>query len=352
MRAAIYRAKGRLEIEDVPTPEPGPGQILVKVGHVAACGSDVHRVFHGHVSSGVVLGHEFSGTVAEVGEGVGRWRVGDRVVGGGGQAAGASSEPVPTTGDARRVVPEWETRYTPRLLGHQGFPGTVEQGAFAEYTLMWAWQPLPVPDQVGDAQAALVEPLAVCVHAVRRSRVSLGDTVAVLGLGPIGLLVAECALVGGAARVMGVDPSPARRAAAEAFGADLVVDPARDDPVETIVTATGGGADIVFECAGAPGTLEQGLQMLRAEGRLVHVALCWEPATVLPVDWVGREVEMVCCYAYGPNGWDVALDLMARSRVDLSPLLGGGSFFPLGSIQATFDRCLVPDDVLKPIFVP
>ncbi len=259
---------------------------------------------------------------------------------------------VPTTGDARRVVPDWEKRYTPRLLGHQGFPGTVEQGAFAEYTLMWDWQPLSVPDQVTDAQAALVEPLAVSVHAVHRSRVLLGDTVAVIGLGPIGLLVAECALAAGAARVMGVDPSPARRAAAETISLDVVIDPAQRDPVEKIVTASGGGADIVFECAGAPNTLEQGLQMLRAEGRLVHVALCWEPATVLPVDWVGREVDMVCCYAYGDSGWDVALDLIARNRVDLSPLLGEESFFPLGSVQAAFDRCLVPDDVLKPILVP
>jgi threonine dehydrogenase-like Zn-dependent dehydrogenase len=238
------------------------------------------------------------------------------------------------------------------MLGHQGFPGTVEQGAFAQYTLMWDWQPLPIPDGVGDAQAALVEPLAIAVHAVRRSQMLLGQTVAVVGLGPIGLLTAECARAAGAAQVMGVDPSPARRNVAEAMGLETVIDPARDDPVEAIVTTCEGGPDIVFECAGAPGTLEQGLQMLRSEGRLVHVALCWEPSTVLPVDWVGREVEMVCSYAYGEDGWEVALDLMARGRLDVSPLLGEGAFFPLESIQQVFDRCVVPDDILKPIIMP
>ena len=153
MKAAIVKAKGSLEVDEFPVPEPAPGQILVKVGHVAVCGSDIHRLFSGNVSPGVVLGHEFSGTVATVGDNVSRWKMGDRVVGGGGKPSADSrdggdpppADPVLIAPAARQVVPDWDPRYTPHMLGHQGFPGTVEQGAFAQYTLRWDWQPLPVP---------------------------------------------------------------------------------------------------------------------------------------------------------------------------------------------------------------
>ena len=173
-----------------------------------------------------------------------------------------------------------------------------------------------------------------------------------IGLGPIGLLVAQCARSAGAVKVTGVDPAAARRAIAEAMGVNAVLDPTDCDPVEAVVTVTGGGVDLVFECAGAPGTLQQGLQMLRPAGRLVYVALCWEPATVLPVDWVGRQVELICSYAYGDNGWQVALDLLAHGRMDVSPLVCEQSMFPLDSIQQAFDRCVVPDAIVKPIIVP
>ncbi|MCH7816691.1 MAG: alcohol dehydrogenase catalytic domain-containing protein [Proteobacteria bacterium] len=161
MKAAVYKGKQRFEIEEIPTPSPGPDQVLVKVHFCAICGTDVHAFLYDIAPPGTVLGHEFAGDVVEVGPSVTEWKVGDRVIGGGG-------DPPPGHEPLTRTHP----RYNYRTMG---FPEGSIRG-YAEYVLMEEWQPILIPDGISDEEAAMCEPTAVAVHAVRNSDLKLGET--------------------------------------------------------------------------------------------------------------------------------------------------------------------------------
>ena len=338
MKAAVYIEKQRLEVQDVPAPAPGPGQVLVKVKYCAICGSDVHRFQHGMVRPGAVLGHEYCGTVAEVGDGVDGWQPGDRVIGGGGA-------PPPGTPASLFRMP----RYSARTVG---FDPSAVWGGYAEYVVLDEWRPLPVPDAVSDETAALTEPCAVAVHAVRLSRLRVGDTAAVLGAGPIGLLCLQVVNAGGAAAYV-TEPAPARATAAGQLGARRVIDPSREDVTSEIVALTDGlGVDVAFECAGARDTLQQALEMVRRSGQVVTVSLAWENVPVLTVEWVGREVEMKAAYGSGPEDWRISLDLMEAGKVRAEPMIGPQSYVPLDGIQEAFESLLTPDPQAQLLVVP
>ena len=215
--------------------------------------------------------------------------------------------------------------------------------AYADYVLLEEWEPIPVPDEVPDKAAALCEPCSVAVHAVRESRLRLGDTAVVLGAGPIGMFCLQVARAAGAASVIVSEPAPARKDAALALGADAVIDPTEEDVVERAVELTGGrGPDVVFDCAGAGSTLDQGLSMVRRDGQVVLVALAWEPTSVLPVDWIAREVNLRASFTALPHEWPIALELMRTGKVDVAPMVPGESYVPLDDIQGVFDSLRRP----------
>ena len=346
MKAGVWKEKGRFAVEEVPTPHPGPGEIVMKVKYCAICGSDVHRAFiFGMMAPNAILGHEYCGTVHEVGQGVSRWQVGDRIVGGGGtpppevavrmQAAGASSP-----------------RYSARTMGLTATAPT--RGAYAEYVLMRDWQPLPIPEGVSDVTAALTEPCATSLHATRISGIKLGDKVGVIGVGPIGLFALQCAQVAGASRTIVADPSPARQETAKELGADVIIDPNKDNTVKEMLNATDGvGPDVIYECAGATVTLDQALTAVKREGRVIYIALGWEPTPTLPVEWVGREIEMKCAYAQHPYEWQMVLDLMARGKIKVdSIMVKPNDYFSLDNIQQAFEKCVDPNEQVQAVIVP
>lgn len=339
MKAAVYVEKQRLEVREVPTPRPGPGQVLVKIRYCAICGSDVHRFQHGMVRPGAVLGHEYCGVIEEIGEGVDGWSVGDRVIGGGGA-------PPPGSPPGLSRMP----RYSARTVG---FDPTAVFGGYAEYVALDEWRPLPIPDGVSDEVAALTEPCAVAVHAVRLSRLRVGDAVAVIGTGPIGLLCLQVANAAGAAAVYVAEPAPTRAAAAEQLGARRVIDPSAEDAASEILALTGGlGAHVAFECAGARDTLQQALEMVRRDGQVVVVSLAWESVPVLTVEWVGREVEMKAVYGSHPEDWRISLGLMEAGKVRAEPMIDPSSHVPLDGIQEAFEGLLGPDPQVQLLVVP
>ncbi len=333
MRAAVYQGNQRLSVEEIPTPSPGPGQVLVQVKYCAICGTDIHAVLYDAAPVGVVLGHEFCGTIAALGEGVTRWAVGDRVVGGGGT--------VPPGKEGAQLA---HPRYDYRTMGFASKP----MRAYADYMLMEEWDPVPIPEGVSDEAAALCEPCAIAVRATRRSDLKLGDSVMVLGGGPIGLFCLQTARAAGATSVYLSEPTPVRREAALALGADAVIDPNQGDVVEQALALTGGlGPDVVFDCAGWQRTLDQSLSMVRRNGQVVLVAIAWEDIPVLPIDWMGREIRLQTTFGSVADDWRVALDLMKTGRVDVEPLLSDDSFVPLESINETFEALTKPTTQLQ-----
>ena len=338
MKAAVYKGAQRFEIEEIPTPSPGPGQILMRVRYCAICGTDVHAFLYDIAPPGTVMGHEYCGTVAAVGPQVTGWKEGDRVVGGGGTPP-SGQEP------ARNA----EARYNYRTMGFTS--GRVM--AYAEYILLDEWQPVPMPDGVSDEAGALCEPCAITVHATRLSQLRLGDSVAILGAGPIGLLCLQVVKAAGAGQVFVSEPAPARRQAALELGGDAVIDPTSDDAVSEIVSLTGGvGPDVVFECAAARSTLDDALTLVRRGGQVMLVALAWEPTPLLPVDWAAREVKLQTSFGSTPDDWRIALDLIESGKVRMEPMLSETDYVSLEGIQEAFEALVKPTSQLQMVVKP
>ncbi len=340
MKQAVYAGGKRFEIRDVPVPEPGPGQVLVEIEYCGICGTDVHGFMYDTVPAGTVLGHEFTGRIAAVGEGAGDWRVGDPVVAGGGTPPPGARDPI-----------DDEPRFNFRTMGWTAM--TAFDGAYAEYTVMDAWKPLRRPEGVSAIAGALAEPLTTALDAVRPAGIRLGDSVGILGAGPIGLLCMQAARLAGATTVIVSEPAPARARAATALGADAVIDPTSADAEAEMVALTDGlGPDVVFECAGARDTLNQALCTVRRGGRVALVALSWEPNEVLPVDWISRDIQLVTSLQHHPRHWRIALDLLARGLVRTEPMLTGESVIALDDIQSAFVGLQSPTDEIKLLVRP
>ena len=334
MKAAVYKGNQRLSVEEVPTPSAGPGQVVVKVKYCAICGTDVHAFLYDIAPAGTVMGHEYCGTIIEVGRDVTRWKEGDRVVGGGGS-------PPPGVLTGVRVHPRFNYRT-------MGFPENGRLRAYAEYVLLEEWEPVLIPEGVSDEAAALCEPCAVTVHAVRLSDLKLGDSVVVLGAGPIGLLCMQTARAAGATKVIVSEPAPARAEAARRLGADVVLDPTQGDIEERVTELTDGvGPQIVFECAAAPPTLDQAMNLVARGGQVVLVAIAWGPTPWLPPDWMAREVRLQASFGTLPEDWKTSLELIAAGKVDMAPLLSESNYLPLDDIQNAFEALVKPSTQLQ-----
>lgn len=264
MKAARWHGVKDIRVEDIDTPTPGPGEVAIKVAWTGICGSDLHEYLAGpifvpvgdehplsHDKAPITMGHEYSGTVVELGEGVTGLAVGARV----------AIEPIFACGHCPACH---EGKYN--LCDSLGFVGlSGGHGGFAAISVVPARMVHKMPDALSMEQGALVEPAAVALHAVRMSTIKPGDKAAVFGAGPIGLLVVEALRVAGAAQIHVVEPSPERRQKAMELGATSTIDPLTDDPVARIREAT-GGVDVAFEVTGVPRVLPQCIDSTRHEG--------------------------------------------------------------------------------------
>ncbi len=338
MKAAVVRGTQKLAIEDIPTPEPGPKQVLVKIKYSALCGSDVHRFQYGMANEGSVLGHEYIGAVVQVGREVTRLKEGDRVVGGGG------------TPPEDAVLPKYPNdRYSARTVGIEA----TRIGGFAEYVAMDEWRPLLIPEGVSDELAVLAEPTSIAVHAVRTSKFKIGDTAVVLGAGPIGLLTMQVLKAGGAARVIVSEPAPARAESSRVLGADVVLNPLEEDVVERVLEISGGpGVPVAFDAAAAKPTFQQGLQMVRRGGQLLVVSMAWEDVDLRTVDWIGREVEMKAAYGSQPIDWQTGLNLMSRGQLSSESMVNSESFIGWDEMQSSMERLMKPEEHVQIVLMP
>jgi len=265
MRAAVLHKALDMRIEEVDIPEIGPNDVLVGIRSVGICGSDVHYYLHGRAASFIVtkpliLGHECAGEVVEVGEGVRRVEVGQRVV-------------IEPGFPCRKCRFCKEGRYN--LCKDIRFYGTPpDHGAFAEYASASEENVYLMPDEMSYEEGAMIEPLAVGMMATKRGVASVYDTVAVLGSGPIGLMCLQAAKAHGALDIYVTDIVRYRLKYAERLGAKAVVNPEKEHLVERFTELTDGeGVDVAIEAAGSVSALQQAFDIVKPGGRIILVGI-------------------------------------------------------------------------------
>jgi (R,R)-butanediol dehydrogenase / meso-butanediol dehydrogenase / diacetyl reductase len=309
VKAAVWHGPHDIRIEDVAEPTPGPGDVLVEVARNGICGSDLHTYMGTagaamHVP-GVVLGHEFSGTVRARGDDVDDVAEGTHV----------AVAPIEWCGECwacRNGHPNLCRRLT--LYGGYRLP---LHGGLARYVAVSRRSVHEVPAGLDVVEAALAEPVAVAVHAVRLASITFGTSVVVLGAGPIGLAVLQSAVAAGAALTIVSEPSEARRAVATSIGATAVLDPAVDDPLTAVRDLTGHGVDLVFDTTGAHAALNRGIGALRPRGTLVSVAQWGEHAHVDMGRAMAKEIDVRFAFTYEPAvDFPISLGLLASGAVD------------------------------------
>ncbi len=316
MKAAVYYGPRDIRIEEVAEPEPAPGQVLLDVSRNGICGSDLHTYVGSssggasmHVS-GVVLGHEFSGTVRAVGDGVDDIAIGSEVV----------VAPLDSCGTCWSCQHRWP--HMCRRLALYGGYGRPLHGGLAPQVCVTRQSAFAVPAGLDVASAALTEPMAVAVHAVRRGPPTLGATVLILGAGPIGLGLLQAVRAGGASIMIVTDPSSARRRAAERFGATAVLDPAEVDPISVVRDLTRHGVDIVFDTTAVHAALHQGILALRPRGTLVSVAGWQEPARIDMSRAMIKEIDVRFSMTYEPDiDFPIALAQLTSGGFDAATMI-------------------------------
>jgi len=291
MRAAVFHGREDLRLEDVPEPAVGPGEVKLRVLYNGICGSDLHEYYHGPITTRsttphpltgvknpVILGHELSGEVIELGQGVEDLRIGDKV----------AVEPVETCGACLYCTSGQYNHCG--LLAFHGY--NRSSGGLAQFSVVKRSMAHKLPRAMTGQQGALIEPMAISYRTAERCVVEAGQTVVVHGGGPIGVGV-YYTLNRRGVRVVMVDPSPQRRAALQALGVKTVLDPAEGDVVSAIKDLTGGlGADTSVDAAGVPVAFKTALASTAVGGRLIVVAIHTKPIEIAPMDILMSEVQI------------------------------------------------------------
>jgi 2-desacetyl-2-hydroxyethyl bacteriochlorophyllide A dehydrogenase len=296
-----------MAVEDVADPEPGPGEVLLKVRYCGICGSDVHLLSRGIFFLGAVPGHEVSAEVVTLGSGVNGWRAGDIVATAGGGKCGRC---------------EYCRAGKPHLCQQpkEGFGMGRRPGGYAQWLVADQETLLRVPPHLDPAHAALTEPLAVALHAVELSEVQPEQSVLVTGAGPIGLLVIEMLKARGAKPIIVSEPAAGRRALAARLCVDRVVDPGTEDLADVVRSATGRGPHVVMESSGAAAAAQAGFGLLRPAGVLVAVGSSEASYSFSSLLLMARELRVQG--SYGSGGlMPVALDMLAAGKVQAADIL-------------------------------
>jgi len=336
MRAGVYRAKGIVCVEEVPVPEVADGEVLIKVAACGICGTDIKKIFHGYVEPPQILGHELAGTVVAAGRVVTKWKPGDRVM---------SFHHIPC-GKCfyceRRLFSQCEQYKTTGLTG--GF--TPNGGGFGEYVKAMPWVAergiVALPDNVSFEEATFIEPINTIVKAVQKARVVPGETVLVIGCGPIGLQLLMVAKLEGA-RLYTSDPIAERRAKSLSLGAIESFDPSSGKLVAEVKARTDGrGADAVLVAVAHPAVVVEALAAARPGGRVLLFAAN-DPVTKIefPAAAVGiDEKEIVGSYSAAVDIQEAAASLVLKKKLPVMDIVTHR--FPLDKIQEALELAARP----------
>ncbi len=316
-----------VRVEDGPVPQPGPDEVLLKIASVGTCGSDVHYYLEGGIGDQIItdpitMGHEFSAWVAGLGEGVEGLELGQLV----------AVEPAIPCG-----VCEYCQRGHPNICPDVRFCGTPPiDGVFAEYAVMPAENCFPLPDGFTPEEGSLLEPLGIGIHTVDLAHLKVGETVAILGAGPVGLLIGAVARAAGAGAVYMTEPQADRRAFALEYCADEVFNPDDEDVVAAIMDATGGrGVDVAFEAAGAEETPDQAARVARPGGKVIVVGIPSEDHMVMTASQIRRKGLTIKLVRRMKHTYPRAIRMIQNGLIDIAPLATHN--FSLEQIRDAFE---------------
>ena len=336
MRAGVYREKGIVLVEEVPVPEVGERELLIKVAACGICGTDIKKIYHAYVAPPQILGHELAGTVVAVGRGVTQWKLGDRVM---------SFHHIPCGKCfycGRRLFSQCKQYKTTGLTA--GF--TPNGGGFAEYVKAMPWVAeqgiVALPDNVTFEEATFIEPINTIVKAVQKARVTAGETVLIIGCGPIGLQLLMVANLEGASLYTS-DPMAVRRAKSLTLGALESFDPSSGKLVEEVKARTDGrGADAVLVAVAHPSVVVEALAAARPGGRVLLFAAN-DPVTRIefPASAIGiDEKEILGSYSAAVDIQQAAADLVLNKKLPVMEIVTHR--FPLARIQEGLDLAVKP----------
>ena len=341
MRAAVLRSD-RLEVDEVPDPRPGPGQVLVRTLACGICGTDLHAVKHGRrmaevmaegaaggieavdLDRDVIMGHEVCGEIVELGPQVSGWRPGEVVTG------------LPTVIDERGA--------------HQVGFSNEYPGGFGELVVFDAERTLRPEPGVDPRHVSLTEPLAVGIHAVNRSGIVPGEAAVVLGAGPVGVAVVAALVRRGIEPIVVSDYSPRRRELAAVLGAHTVVDPATDQPVDAWRREGGRGPLVMFEAVGVPGMIDESMRTAPFGSRILVVGACMEPDEIRPIRGIGRELTISFSMAFAPDEFAESLAVIGAGEVNAEALISGS--VPIGRVPDAFLELANPEAHAKLVVDP
>jgi threonine dehydrogenase-like Zn-dependent dehydrogenase len=307
MKAAAFKRQNEMALIEAPEPTAGAGEVVLKVHDCGICGSDLHACQYGlGMAEGSIMGHEFCGEICELGPGVRGFKIGERVAG----------LPFAFCGKCGPCKSGMEIHCRNlKGLGLGQLPG-----AYAEFVTCPAGSLFKLPDEISSRDGALVEPLSVGLHAIKRSRLQAGMTVVVMGAGPIGLATLTWAK-GKGAQVVVSELAEGRCELARKLGADAIVNPGAQNPADKVSEMTGHNPQLVFECIGVKGTLGQAIGMVAPRGQVVVVGVCMEADEIQPLQCVLREVELSFVLGYDPGDFNETIGALASGKIKPQPMV-------------------------------
>jgi (R,R)-butanediol dehydrogenase / meso-butanediol dehydrogenase / diacetyl reductase len=332
VKAILYKGSNQLEMGELPKPSASAGEVVVKVHNCGICGSDLHAVQFGlGLRPDCVLGHEFCGEIAEIGQGVKGFDTGERVA----------------------VVPFSSCGECEHCRAGQGYHCAKMKsvglgplpGAYAEYVACQQASLLKLPDRLNSRQGALVEPLAVGLHGVNRSRVKPGTPCIIMGSGPVGLATLLWCKAKGANPVVVSEIAPGRRAMAEKLGATAVVNPREYNPAARVKELCGKLPEVVFECIGVKGTFNEAVGLVDKCGQVVVIGVCMEPDQMMLLHCFYKEVNVNFALAYTRSDFEETIAALAGSRIDADPLVT--DVITLEQVPAAFEMLRKPTTQAK-----
>ena len=336
MKVGTYISPKQVKMTEREIPVPKEDEALIKVSYGGICGTDmmIYHGLHPRAKAPLILGHEFSGVIVEVGENQ-HVKKGDKVV----------VEPLLNCGKCAACLSGQM-----HVCENLRYIGIDKDGGFSEYTTIPIHRVRVLPESVTEKEGAMLEPLAVAVHTVRRSNLKVGDTVAILGAGPIGLLIGLIAQQAGAGKIFISDISTMRLQVAREMGFEAI--DAKDVDIAQVVKEYTNGvrADIVYEVAGNQFTADQMIDCIKFQGEIVVVSVYKKPPSIQLAAMHFREISLMTTRCYSPEDFTKAIELLAENKLNLDPLVS--HVLPLEDIQAGFELMEKPDQSLKILFQP